>query len=425
MELLFPANCQSFEVRIMNARLCLACFKVVLCMLLLPSSMGFSYHQQEQKTLAERMKVALLTVDGEAGPVGFVISGWTPDELAVLSSLESTQLPRALAVAVHRPQSADAVPALAGKYEARDQALIFLPRYAPMPGTSYEVRLDPAELPVNVRPRRTEPIIKTVTVPKPDSDPAMVSNVFPSGDELPENLLKFYIHFSAPMSVGDSYQYVSLHEIRADGARREIELPFLTLEQELWDQDGTRLTLLFDPGRIKRGLKPREEEGPALEEGKSYEFVVSAEWPDAHGEPLADEHRKRFRILAPDDIQPRPAEWQMSPPMAETRDELTLAFEEPLDHAMLNRVIRIRALKAGGAQDEFVGGEITISAGEKRWGFVPETSWTAGDYEIVVETTLEDRAGNSIGRPFEVDIFNKIDRGTPREYSRLRFTVVE
>ena len=32
--------------------------------------------------------------------------------------------------------------------------------------------------------------------------------------------------------------------------------PFLELDEELWSTDGRRFTLLFDPGRIKRGLKP-------------------------------------------------------------------------------------------------------------------------------------------------------------------------
>ena len=32
--------------------------------------------------------------------------------------------------------------------------------------------------------------------------------------------------------------------------------------------------MFFDPGRIKRGLKPREQFGPALQEGKSYVLVI-------------------------------------------------------------------------------------------------------------------------------------------------------
>ena len=44
----------------------------------------------------------------------------------------------------------------------------------------------------------------------------------------------------------------------------------------------TRFTLLFDPGRIKRGLKPAQRRvGPVLEEGKSYTLVIDRGWTDA------------------------------------------------------------------------------------------------------------------------------------------------
>ena len=72
---------------------------------------------------------------------------------------------------------------------------------------------------------------------------------------LPENLLKFYVHFSAPMSRGNIYDYIRL--LNADG--KQVELPFLEIDEELWDDSLTRLTLFIDPGRIKRGVLPLEE----------------------------------------------------------------------------------------------------------------------------------------------------------------------
>ena len=112
--------------------------------------------------------------------------------------------------------------------------------------------------------------------------PARLVQVYPTSDRLPENQLKFYVHFSAPMSRGDSYRYIHLLE----SENGEVDLPFLELGEELWSQDGTRLTVFFDPGRIKRGLKPREEVGPSLEEGKSYTLRIDADWPDAPSDPL-------------------------------------------------------------------------------------------------------------------------------------------
>ncbi len=117
----------------------------------------------------------------------------------------------------------------------------------------------------NVRPRRLRPFIPRATI-------------------LPENLLRFYIHFSAPMSRGEAYHRIKL----LDATGKPVADPFLELGEELWSNDGTRFTLLFDPGRIKRGLKPREEVGPVLEAGKSYCLVIDRDWPDATGKSAPD-----------------------------------------------------------------------------------------------------------------------------------------
>src|SRR5438105_1654786 len=84
---------------------------------------------------------------------------------------------------------------------------------------------------------------------------------------------------SRPSAMGRGAAY---HHIRLlDATGRPVDAPFLELEEELWSNDGMRFTLLFDPGRIKRGLKPREELGPVLGAGKSYTLVIDGAWPDA------------------------------------------------------------------------------------------------------------------------------------------------
>mgnify|MGYP003346898067 CR=1 FL=1 len=83
----------------------------------------------------------------------------------------------------------------------------------------------------------------------PERATTLVTQIYPSADVLPENTLKFYVHFSAPMSRGHSYDHIRL----LDEANRPVELAFLELAEELWSPDMLRLTLLMDPGRIKRG----------------------------------------------------------------------------------------------------------------------------------------------------------------------------
>ena len=59
----------------------------------------------------------------------------------------------------------------------------------------------------------------------------------------------------------------------------------------------------------------------------------------------------------------------------------------------------------------------------RSWHFKSEKAWVAGRHELVIETTLEDLAGNRINRPFEVDEFREIDKTSLPEYVRLSFEI--
>eukprot|EP00913_Durusdinium_trenchii_P028401 g26629.t1 len=189
----------------------------------------------------------------------------------------------------------DDQPAMLGSYGVEKGRIVFRPRYSYRPGLKYRAELSVDRLtPGSTR----KPVTLTFGLPKPAPTPlATVTQVFPSRSKLPENLLKFYIHFSAPMSRGEAYSRVQL----LDAKGKAIEFPFLELGEELWDPSGTRFTLFFDPGRIKRGLKPRELFGPALETGKSYTLVIDRRWNDAKGRSLKATFRKKFKFAFGDD----------------------------------------------------------------------------------------------------------------------------
>ena len=55
------------------------------------------------------------------------------------------------------------------------------------------------------------------------------------------------------------------------------------------------------------------------------------------------------------------------------------------------------------ADGKRVAGSVEVSEGETHWQFTPEKPWQAGAFDLVVDTSLEDLAGNTIGRPFKVD----------------------
>jgi hypothetical protein len=251
-----------------------------------------------------------------------------------------------------------------------------------------------------------------VAPPRPAAPPTLVSRLYPSAAELPENLLKFYVHFSAPMSRGGVYRHIRL----LDEAGREVELPFLELDEELWNPAMTRLTLFIDPGRIKRGVRPLVEIGPALEEGKRYTLVIDPALIDAAGRELGQPFRKLFSVAPPLREAPDPAKWKVTSPPAATRSPLTIDFPHPMDHALAERLIRVV-----NATGQALPGETSLANDERRWTFTPTDPWPAGRYEIVVQPTVEDLAGNNVGKLFEVDL-QQTQEGRP-ELSAVRVGV--
>jgi len=285
-----------------------------------------------------------------------------------------------------------------GRLSVAGDALRFEPRFPPKPGVRYRAALRLDRLP-GAEPKA--PVIETLLeLPKPEPrEPGRVDAVFPSTERPPENLLRFYLHFSAPMSRGEAYRRIRL----LDAEGRPVPAPFLELDEELWDSSGTRLTLLIDPGRIKRGLVPRQELGPVLEAGRRYTLVIDENWPDARGRPLESGSETTFRAGPEDNDPPDPKRWRIEAPRGGSTEPLTVLFPEPLDRALAARLIDVR-----DERDTPILGRVSLDREETRWRFVPEAAWKPGAYRLVVGVDLEDLAGNAVGRPFEVDVFERV-----------------
>ncbi|MDQ3012104.1 MAG: Ig-like domain-containing protein, partial [Acidobacteriota bacterium] len=68
-------------------------------------------------------------------------------------------------------------------------------------------------------------------------------------------------------------------------------------------------------------------------------------------------------------------------------------------HALAQRVILVT-----DESGQHVKGNITLENQERRWTFAPDSAWPRGRYNLVIQATLEDLAGNNIGKPFDVDL---------------------
>jgi hypothetical protein len=357
----------------------------------------------------------VIRLHGDTRPT-IEVASLMPEELKALARLEQTpeQWQALFAVYVERGGERGKQPAMLGSYRVEKDALRFEPRFPLVRGVSYRVVFHTERLPGHAGSSE-KPLEKVLLLPRPKpAAPTVVEHVFPSKNELPENQLKFYLHFSAPMSRGEAYEHI--HLLRSDG--KADDRAFLELPQELWDRDGKRFTLFLDPGRIKRGLKPREDLGPVLEVGKRYTLAIDREWKDAEGNPLKETYRKIFRVLPPEEAQPDPKTWKIEPPAAGTTASLVMTSPKSLDHALLHRMLWVTDDKG-----QKVTGTIEVTRRETCWLFTPAAAWQAGRYHLVADTRLEDLAGNSIGRPFEVDELRPIEREIKRETVSVPFVV--
>jgi hypothetical protein len=284
-----------------------------------------------------------------------------------------------------------------GTYSVEENALVFRPRFPLVPGTGYHgvfpgggFILD-AKRPAQATPR------------------TRVEHIYPSADVWPANTLKLYIYFSAPMSMGEAWQHIRL----LDEHGNPVWGAFLDLDQELWDPDYKRLTVLFDPGRIKRGLVPAGQAGTPVVEGRHYTLAIDSDWHDARGVPLREKFEKTIVGGPADRTAPSPKTWRLVPPVAGTRQPLVVDFPKPMDYALLQRTLEVSGIPGG----------IAIDRSESEWRFTPDAPWKEGRYHLVADTMLEDISGNHLDRAFDVDLRQKTNPAPVSKKISISFAV--
>ena len=189
------------------------------------------------------------------------------------------------------------------------------------------------------------------------------------------------------MKKGQALKYISL----TDAAGNIDSHAFMEFKQELWSPDGKRLTILFDPGRIKRGVSTNMELGPALLEGRQYHVTISGSWKDVYGQELLVETRKDFVVGNAYRQHVKVHEWMIDEPGANSYDALLLQFDRIMDHALLQSMIQVKDRK-----NKLIAGHWEILKQEQLIQFIPEKKWQKGEYHIVIDSRLEDVAGNSL-----------------------------
>ncbi|MFO0180622.1 MAG: hypothetical protein ACK517_02445, partial [bacterium] len=158
---------------------------------------------------------------------GVRVTGLSPVQFEALRALESNGREGATAFQLHvvpsggfKSNEQESMPAVLGKLSLVEKpfALLFEPRFSLQDGIRYRARLQLDGLIVQAELfRELEPKIPTTLGEKVD----------PTGARLPENLLKFYVHFSNPMAMRNVYEQVHLRD--EEGC--ELVQPFLEIRE--------------------------------------------------------------------------------------------------------------------------------------------------------------------------------------------------
>ena len=277
-----------------------------------------------------------------------------------------------------------------------------------MEGTHYVLLVGSPDL-------AAQPEVWTIERPRTAQEPETEAvAIYPTAAELPLNQLKLYVQFSGPMSEGWAATAV---QVRRAGDGAALTNVFLASETELWDREHRRLTLLLDPGRIKRGLVPNAEAGYPLVEGVPIVAAVDPTFRDAAGRPLRAGLERRYDVGLALRSQVDPRAWRITVPGAGTYDPLTIAFDRPLDRALLERCLWVH--DAAGAPRVGAG---AVCAEERGWQVVPWQAWAQGRYELAVDPRLEDLAGNTLTRVFDRDLTSDADEPAGTQPVAVPFT---
>ena len=266
---------------------------------------------------------------------------------------------------------------MAGRHAKTKDVLAFSPAFGFDVGQDYVARVSTGQGTRLVPFRIPSPIA---------SVPAEVTQIFPSGDVLPENVLRFYLHFSVPMQPHVAFDFIKLRD--ASGAVDDAA--FMRFKQELWNEDRTRLTVLIDPGRIKRNVATNIALGPALLEGQQYTLTVEAGWPSADGGSVLPAFSKHFLVGAPLRTRPDVLTWEASTPCTGTSGSLNITFDRPFDRHLLSQDVRVT--DEGGTD---IDGALVIGDGERSLIFTPSAPWSGDEIQVVVGPKLEDVAANN------------------------------
>lgn len=216
------------------------------------------------------------------------------------------------------------------------------------------------------------------------------ATVYPSGNRVPENLLRIELRWPGPLRTPVDMAHVRL----LDGAGQVIPEAFLDLP--LPSADGRRLSLLLHPARVKSGVGANLMFGRALRAGTSVTLVID-------DPAIGPEVRKSWQVTGVAEDRPMPATWTFNQPVAGTRQPLIVRLQSPIS-ASSEGLIAVKR-----SEGRRMPGRAQLTDGETTWHFTPTRPWQAGAHVLVTHPDLESPAGHRTCALFEQLAASRID----------------
>ena len=242
-----------------------------------------------------------------------------------------------------------------------------------------------------------------------------VVSIFPDGMAVPENILRFYINFSGPMALGSLSESIRLET----GRGVEVSAFFMDNLEPLWSRDRTRLTMLLDPARVKRGVLANRTLGRALRQGETYSLTIDSKMKDAAGNYLLDDFEWTFTVGAPIEMALNMDDVQVSEIKVETSEPIEILFPGIMNYFQLAGLITIEC----DGQD-IVAGRLDIGRQPSSIIFTPELPWQVRNYVLRIASDAEDISGNTFLTAFDHDAGREVKKSIKQDQYQTRDLVL-
>lgn len=265
--------------------------------------------------------------------------------------------------------------AIWGEFRTKKDTLFFKPRISFVAGIDFDL--------ISINTNET---LASFSVKESKAPLSYIKSIFPTGDTLPQNTLKFYIKFSNPMQKGVAHRYIKLRNVTTGSIDNRA---FHQMKYELWDDKGKTLTIYLDPSRTKSGLVLNRSLGLPLKLDMQYELLVSSEWKDIYGNNLEGFVRSFsvsssvHQILDENEIK-----------ITSVESGIAIDFGRSINFHQLESEVQVLY------NEKIQRGNWNVSSNETYFFLVNEPL-KAGDYTFNISSELEDISGNTFRKTFE------------------------